>query len=195
MRNLEERMAEIDRRSKIIEERRRRRGYILSACIPVVLCLGIGATFALLPGGASNEGAVIEGELNNRVESVETSITQIRVTGNGELRTHTDPTLVSRIWKCLDAVDTVFIQSGSTDVSLRGETEDDLIGDPDSEGSVSDWITDSADVGYTITLTMQDGETEELHLVENILVNRTTQKVYLLKKQELAALQEALGIG
>lgn len=195
MRSLEERIAEIDRRSKIIREHRKKRRHILSACIPVVVCLGIGAAFALLPGGASNEGAVIEGELNNRVESVETPITRIRVTGNGELRTYTDPALVSRIWKCLDAVDTVFTQSSSTDVSLRGETEDDLIGNPDSEDSVGDLITDSADVGYTITLTMQDGETEELHLVENILVNRTTQKVYLLKKQELAALQEALGIG
>ena len=195
MRNLEERIAEIDRRSKIIKERRRRRGHILSACIPVVLCLGIGATFALLPEEAYNEGTAIEGELNNRVEDVTTSVTEIRVAGKGELHTYTDPDRVSQIWKCLDAVDTLFTQSNSMDTSLRGETEDDLIWNPGSEGSVSDLITDRENVGYTITLTMQDGETEQLYLAENILENRTTQKTYLLHKQELTALQEALGIG
>ena len=199
MRNLEERIAEIDRRSeKIIKERRKRWGYIRTACIPVVLCVSISATFILpdlMMHRASGEG---EGEswdsTGNKNQSVASSVVMVQVTGGAGTRIFTEDARVLEISKQLNALDAVYFYSSSTDNSIREDLTDDSIRGPSGPGTGTDIFTDCVGLGTTITLTMHDGKTVELYLLGTRLENRTTQKIYSISRQELAKLQEVLWI-
>ena len=198
MRNFEERKAEVFRRSeKRIKERKARRNHILIACIPLVLCLTIFGTF-LFPGitpedpknPISNESAT-GGLTEDRCESLTCPIAKITVNGSSFSKSYTNVSEILLISDQLYSCGTRGPEtSGNTNHVVAPEGEDRKENADDVSGS----IADSANTGYTITLTMREGEKTEYYLAGNTLKNITTKQTYKLTQTRVNELHELLGI-
>lgn len=190
MKTVEERVAEITRRSeKIIRQRKQRRSHILMACIPAALLVGIYTAFAL-PGMMPEKVP----ELNSR----------------GPDKEYFDSTEGS----------TAALYAGSVEVSGLGISwefgalEDvtritDLIGgilaSPETDNTAN-WdvtsVIDSSTKGYdgerisgiTILITDADGTVTEYCLTKAALVNQNTYESCAVSEDEYWALRDALGV-
>lgn len=184
MTDLEQRLAEINRRSKIIRyQRKQRRTRILAVCIPAVLCIGLCTAF-LVPSGAANQApgtpenftiafATVSGSGNGTC-----SIEQIQVSGADEVHTYTDAEQILAIWDQLQALtkkDSGENYSGSTQIPS---------GPLYAMGNTC-----------TIHLTLKEGEVHTYRLTGERLTDTQTGCTYTLTQAELTALNQALQIG
>ena len=200
MRNFEERIAEISRRSeKIIQERRRKRRSVLMACISLVLCAGLSFAF-VLPGMLSaetaegNTGATME-TADEKTEDLSCDIARIQVAGEGVSLSCTEDTRILQIAEHLDSLTVTYIYSSSSvNGAARGDDDDSLKLETEETSAIADGFADTEALGYTITLTMHDGQTVEYYLAGASLENRTSQQTYWLTERELLELKELLGL-
>lgn len=187
MRNFEQRMEEIQRRSeKIIKQRKKRRLCIAAACVPAVLCVAL-----FLPQILS--GDVMEPDYHNGavMESyIEMSQTAayVEVSGNGMKKTLTELETVNQILQLMHPAmpETNVLEQPE----IRDETENvykEFLMD-DSK----DYFTSSA-TSYSITVYQPSGETVSYSLAGNQLKCEDA-KVRILTDQELLCLQILLGI-
>lgn len=187
MRNFEQRMEEIQRRSeKIIKQRKKRRLCIAAACVPAVLCVALFIP-QLLSGDVMepdyHNGAVME----SYTEMSQTAA-YVEVSGNGMKKTLTELETVNQILQLMHPAmpETNVLEQPE----IRDETENvykEFLMD-DSK----DFSTSSA-VSYSITLYQPDGETVSYSLVGNQL-ECDSGEVRILTSQELQELQMLLEI-
>lgn len=197
MRNLEQRIAEIDRRSKkILKERKRRGKRILMACIPLVLCIGLCILPAMMTDNSATGDPGANGAVTgDRPESFACSVAKIEVSGIGVSRVYTEPSEVLLISNRLYAYAVQSPESGGsgTEVPDGGVSEsgrEETYGGDGLFGSVAG----TAELAYTITLTLHDGRTTEYHLAGNTLEDRNTKQTYTLAQTGLIELKDLLGI-
>lgn len=183
MRSFEQRIAEIDRRSKKIFAQRKQRGkHILMACIPLVVLLCTFALPAMMQAGSTasdGNGSPAEGK---------SGVVRIEISGMGISKVYEEPSDILLISDRLHACAVQDPEScGGTDESRKEESTPDT-------GVVSGGVGDPADSGYTITLVMNGGGTAEYCLTGNTLVNRTTDQTYTLSQKQANELKDLLGI-
>ena len=195
MRTLDEKLAEIERRSeKIRSQRRKRKKAILSVCVPALLCAGLCAVFYETDVGQENlpeieiATAPVVFTENIQQENAVAEIKKIAVSGSGFSKTYTEQAQVLPIWECLQDVSGMMeISSSETDVlsesvTIRGETFD-----TNAEDDASEYAQ-----GYTITVTLTDGETIQYVLLENVLESGSEK--LLITSAQKQELYDLLGI-
>ena len=82
----------------------------------------------------------------------------------------------------------------STEVAPGDVTAEAREDNKDLESNVSDSFTDSANIGFTITLVLHEGEKTEFYLTGNTLKNLPTKQKYTLSRKEGNELKDLLGI-
>ena len=199
MRSFEERIAEIDRRSKKIQaERKKRRAQALVVCVPLVLCLGVG-TFLLRQDRAPTQLADRDTvaafyPCATLAEDIAAPVLggSVEVVGQDLARYYTAPEKVDRIAAYLDAVsgDTVYYSSAFS--KNEDATDADLRKEEDSSDTLLD---ESVAEVYTITLVCADGSRTEFELSGNRLTNKTENREITLQAQQLHTLKVLLEIG
>ncbi len=184
MRDFEERMAEIYRRSdQIIRQRKKRRKYALMACIPLVLCLTLLAGLALpsmMPTTAKDGAAAPENMMSDSSESHDASVWKIQVSSPGRELTHTQPSEILEI--------SGYINRCILEAPKCGENVivDHNIADMENFGI--------ALTGHTVTLLRKNGRENQYYLEKNVLVNLQTNCAYSLSEGQLHELRTLLGI-
>lgn len=195
MRSLQECQAEIFRRSeKRIKERRK---HILMSCIPLVLCASLLAAAFHNPGPSKSTapdvvqsamGAVSAGGIS------ECKVTRISVSGSELTLTFTEPGQILPILELLDScTDTALENKAPAGEQTRGENptlNEDGSGRAKSEAVLSD----SANVGVTVTLTPREGNEQEYLLAGNRLEDLAAGTVYALPQDLAKELHTLLGI-
>ena len=198
MRNLNECQAEVFRRSeKRIKERRQRRNHILMACIPPVLCIVILGAF-LFPN-VTTDGAIEPGDMRPPADGMEIDqessltgpIAKVTVAGADLFLTYTDASDILLISSQLYSYGT---RAPSAEVAPGDGTAEAREDNKDLEPNVYDSVTDSANIGFTITLVLREGEKTEFYLTGNTLKNLTTKQKYTLSQKEGNELKDLLGI-
>ena len=180
MRSLDERVAEINRRSEeIIQLKKKRRKMALAGCVPAVLCICILATLAVpdrqttescTPGetGCYSGGmyGIADGAMMDTV---------IEVTGSDFQLSHSTAASVSKILETID-----HLLPSNQENSLAAES---------AYGSAA-----CGGVGYTITIN-QAGENLQTYLLQgDSLIDCRTGDFCDLTKMELQILKTVLGI-
>lgn len=195
MKPMEERLAEIHRRSEVLIQKRKKRRAALMACVPLVLCLSLCGAL-LLPyrqsGPASGSGdnqspGGIRQELHNETQGtvgVTSPVLRVRVEGHGFSMTHTEQPRVTEITKLLETF-TAKKEPLESASGFLPNTE--YAAGVDSEGRLE---TDRA--FYFFVETEQDAQ--EYCLWGTMLRNIQSGKTYHLEEEELFGLKDALGI-
>lgn len=195
MRNFEERIAEIERRSeKIIKQRKQRRKHILMACVPLVLTVGIYTgliapnmhrkTAEDIPPGAA------EGFTADMIESMTDSVVEIQVEGVNVCHTYSASTEIQTITGQFEEFSTRAPASGAFSDEAYENTKEDTPREEDRSYPMED----AASLGYAITLILEDGSKVEYYLQGNVLENRTEEKFYILTQGQLEELKTLIGI-
>lgn len=189
MRNFEERMEEIQRRSeKIIKQRKKRRLCIAAACVPAVLCAAF-LLHRMLPGDAM-EPDFYNGAVMESYTDMSQSAAYVEVSGSGMRKNLTESETVNQIIQLMSPAipETNVLEDSESFDLLEAETvyKEDLMDDS------KDYSTSSA-VVYTITVCQPDGETVSYSLVGNQL-ECDSGEVRILTSQELQELQMLLEI-
>lgn len=189
MRNFEERMEEIQRRSeKIIKQRKKRRLCMATACVPAVLCAAF-LLHRMLPGDAM-EPDFYNGAVMESYTDMSQSAAYVEVSGSGMRKNLTEPETVNQIIQLMSPAipETNVLEDSESFDLLEAETvyKEDLMDDS------KDYSTSSA-VVYIITVCQPDGETVSYSLVGNQL-ECDSGEVRILTSQELQELQMLLEI-
>lgn len=185
MRNFEQRIAEIHRRSEEILQKRRRRRRLLLSCAPLVLCLGLLAVFTLLP---KPEIPAPESSGESSTHSTSCSVARIEISGAGVSVVHTAPPDVQLISNQLS--------SYTPEDSNSAVVEDSYTSQDDAESGDST-VTDSSSSlagEYAITLILHDGSTKTYTLTGSILTDQSTHQVCTLTQKQLKVLRDLLGL-
>lgn len=185
MRNFEQRIAEISRRSEMIFKQRKRRRRLLITCTPLVLCLGLLAVFLLPP---ESKGSAPESSAESSAHSTSCSVARIEITGAGVSVVHTAPSEVLLISKQLSAY--------TSEDSNATAVEDSDTSQDDAESSNSTVTDSSVSITreYTITLILHDRSTKTYTLAGSTLSDHSTRQTCILTRKQLQALQDLLGI-
>lgn len=188
MRNLEQRLEEIRRRSeKMLRARKRRNQIIMSLCIPLVAVLGLWGLLTQPFGGAQADPEALqtagktEAVMEYENTSLICSIARIEVTLGGQTLTHTDVDRMLDIWDQLETMqdgDKLFFYTAAEDSNLTDSSVD---------------LPESRPVTYRIVLTLHDGSTEEYLLTEAGLEIPAECKVYAVSDDQRARLLRLLG--
>lgn len=193
MRNFEERMEEIRRRSeKIIKQRKKRRLFIAAVCVPAVLCVAL-----VLPQVLSKdtmEPSIDSGTVNEDYQNFSQNGSYVEVSGNGMTITLSQPELVNQIVHVINSAAKL-----EMNVSEQPEFQDEV------KDTYKDFLTDdSEDVAisseyssasvYTVTVHIASGEIRYYELMGNQLKFGDSQEVRILTAQELSDLRNLLGI-
>lgn len=193
MRSFEQRIAEIDRRSKeIFTARRQRRKHILTACVPLALCLTLFSAF-ILHGKAplkSENPAGIQPEAGGITGSWDVSI--IEVCGREVSLSRSEIRAVQRFFQQLSSLHTPGAgYNGTGNIATKGEESKESANE---SFNPNEDISNSANMVFTITLIARDGSKTEFYLFGSILENRTAGLTYSLTPNELAVMTELLGV-
>lgn len=193
MRNFEERMEEIRRRSeKIIKERKKRRLYIVAACVPAVLCVAL-----VLPQVLSKdtmEPSIDSGAVNEDYQNPNRNRSYVEVSGNGMMITLSQPEIVNQIVHVINSA-----AKPEMNVSEQPEFQDEvkdtykdfLMDDSEDISISSDFSSSSV---YTVTVHTASGEIVCYELTGNQLKSGDSQEIRILMDQELQELRNLLGI-
>lgn len=206
MRNLDECMAEIDRRSKaVFAKRKQRRKQILSVCIPLELCLLVAfLTFQgqrpepnVIPPqkgehtlGGVTDGGTLGGETDSGSLGGETdgatlggihNQKTVKVTGSVWFRYYRSPKEVNRIILALGNI----MDSPIVDVIPESGSA--------SSGSVVPEGTSDQPI-CQITITDISGAKQTYYLYETVLVEKETGKHYAMTQAAARDLQKALDL-
>lgn len=199
MRNLNECRAEVFRRSEArIKARKRRRNAILTACVPVALCVALIMAVGL-PGNA-DQPAAEKGLAECATEpagamdvdspvSLGSSVVRVEVEGMGFDLTHTEPEKVAQIAKQLH--DWKYTAYGITLPPPEGTTPPD---GANQNGEEDDVVVMGFGEGITITLVMNQGEGKAYTLLGDCLTEEDTGRTCVLTQSQSARLAELLGI-
>ena len=188
MRNFEERIAEIYRRSeKILQQRRKRRKHILMVCIPLVLCVTVLGALSM-PSMMPKGDAAPENMLADTNGIYTAMVMKVEVTGEDLDLSYTCREDVLKISACLRAC-AVEPPSGSTLTDM--EDGSDQVG---SSTNISASLGIAQNIGHTITLIMEDGSKTKFLLADRLLKDQQTGDVYLLSQDQLFELKDLLGI-
>lgn len=206
MRNLDERMAEIDRRSKaVFAKRKQRRKQILSVCIPLELCLIVafltfqgqrpepdvtpalkgehtlgGVTDGGTLGGETDSGA-LKGETDGATLGGIHNQKTVKVTGAVWFRYYRSPKEVNRIILALENI----MDSPIGDVIPEGDSA--------PSGSVVPDGTSDQPI-CQITVTDISGAKQTYYLYKTVLVEKETGKHYAMTLAAARELQKALDL-
>lgn len=196
MRNLEQRIAEIDRRSKkIFKERKRRGKRILMACIPLVLCIGLCILPAMMTASseASGTNGAVTGSLTgDGAESIASAVAKIEVFGADVSLCYTQASDILLISDYLNACTVTEPESSEVaDGGIMDEAVQETVHGSDDRNGV---VSGASSVGYTITLVMREGENTEYLLAGNTLKDRSTNQTYTLSQKQIKELKDLLGI-
>lgn len=173
MKNFEERMAEISRRSeKILALRKKRRRMIWAVCIPMVLCLGILALTG--PTGTESKQASMA-TIVPKPEAADGTSIQCSVAENESLR------LFLEQLEGQNDLNYNFIYPEASESEDYGERYC-------GSGSMTNLPAES----LTINVTMSDGSMNEYRLTGSILENLTTGKVFVLTAEQASQLNQLL---
>ena len=190
MRSFEQRIEEINRRSeKILKERKKRRKYILAACIPLVLCLTLAIAWLQQTPSPTEPEATL----------------RVYVSGDGFRRTYKEEALVKEIYNLITSLESqkVFPQEAPTEPILNDDAGSAAPEPEDPKGNASsptygapmDSVPmDRVPVQYRIKLTLEDGSKMEYVLCDNTLENLTTGETTVLNTEEVKALKALLEI-
>ena len=187
MRNFEERIAEIYRRSeKILQQRRKRRKHILMVCIPLVLCmtvLGALSMPSMMPkGDAAPENMVAD------ASGIYTAyVVKVDIIGENRTLTYTD------VQDVLNISDYLHEHTLEPPTSAQPGNNDTYDREDSSQTILEDGFTGSC-TSVTITLTMEDGSQIRYFLDENGLINAQTGHSYFLTEDEISKLKDRLGL-
>jgi len=188
MRNFEERLAEISRRSEaILLQRKKRKKQILTVCIPLVLCTAIAIPLILpkpkaeTPG--SVESAVLKEDVSNHANgnmsnstSVTTPFTAIEITNLSHSQTLTDQAQIARIIGYIHNVIEFYVNDPT---------------EPDTQENPPGGIAD--DNVYRIHAYKNDAIIESYSLSDAyVLVDNKTGKEYRLTTDEAESLTTLL---
>ena len=161
MSNLDQRMAEIRRRSeKILKERKKRRQVILAACIPVILCVGL---YAMIRKPANDHNQVTAQVFPEN--TMADFIPQAHLNGNPLSQAD-----AQQLHLLFDQI--IFSGYGLLDSNLEPDIRADAAEDalvPEMEASSTTDV-----VSYTIRLIMEDGTQQEYLLTGNVLTEVST---------------------
>lgn len=191
MRTFEERKAEIVRRSeKRIKERRRNRRLLLMSGIPLLVgmsVLSLVIPAKELPSKGSEDIAEVESDASTRGDfygSVEVSSNK----GNQYVYYDSEQEV--------ERVKTVFLEITGV------EDGTDVIGSVDNGSKTENHSTDllggnatgSTGLMFSIIITNEEGKAETYSLLNNVLIDRETNKEYLLTESQCEQVKSALGI-
>lgn len=188
MRNLEQRLAEINRRSEeILKARRQRRKYIATACIPVVLCIALFSAFILPTMRDRNAEAVPENDGNSAITGSNSGATNyvwsVKVVGTGISRNYRTAEEISGIVRTINSL---------TAVPEMGE---DVLGGIGTDANMTFPAgTPEEKEEYEIVFSLSNGTTKTYYLSEAVLTDRKAGKEYLLTEAQYAQLKAVLGV-
>lgn len=205
MRNFDQTIEEIARRSEKILLRRKRRQRVILHVIPLVLCVAVYVA-AQLPFVKSTEPeapVATDIQLSETNAGADGAICEIHVAGTGISQTYTDAVQLRQISRRLQELTNQKQQMNSPTEGVENETVstqalvDQFSGtnlESESEDNLSAVVHYSAALGYTITLTGDDGAITQYHLAGMNLENRTTGQTAVLSQQQLQQLLALLEI-
>ncbi len=200
MRSFDERIAEINRRSDaILQRRKQQKKRFLTACVPLALCLVVCSAWVLpsiMPTRSNDPSGMPESVLDSDSQHSHTgmgaAVVKIQVSNGDTTQTHTDAATIQAIMAQFDLLD---INSPLYDLPVRGE--DDEI-EPDksasANGTTGGHIYHSTTAQYAITVTMEKGASVEYRLVGTMLYNKTAGTSSQLTQEQLQRLLPLLGI-
>lgn len=197
MRSLEQRIAEINRRSEeILKKRKMGRKRLLAACVPVAL--GISLAFAVgMPEKATDDGvapgtpeSLVCGTPESIVEDVSCAYVRMEILGDGLAKVYMEQDRIISVAECLqeytckfselqDAAgveETAAMDKYQTATGTRGETNY------------------SASQGYTVILESAEGDSFAYFLAGNVLYEGDGQRSYQLTQEQAEQLRNLLGI-
>lgn len=178
-RNIDERMAEISRRSEaIFRQRKQRRSRILAACVPLVLLVGIATPF-LRPERVPDS---VKTEPDTWGSQQTVSVGSVSVSGAGISHRYASAADVSRITELIEG-----ICAGASLKDEESTKPSDQIQDYDVPGQPSL-------LKYTVLVTNADGTVTQYSLLPALLINQKTNERFPLDPQTDRALKDALGI-
>lgn len=184
-------MAEIDRRSKIIfQKRKQQKKRILIACVPAVLCATLFLTIILpsiTPSVSENHNISPEQMEGNPKYPV----TKIEISGHNLSLSHTETTDIIMISNFLNACTDVALDKNS----VSDDTNCHDFSDSSATASTTQQITSSsAAITYTIMLLQQDSIIKEYSLTGSSLTDLSTNETYTLTQEQAIELQRLLAI-
>ena len=194
MRNFEERMAEIDRRSaEILKKRARRRKQLLTLCIPLVLCIGL--FLWLLPGGEMESDKLAPGMEMIQENAMANGTASGAVGGMGGTRIEITDGIIASV--CLDPMRTEPLANLLEELTALPESGMDI-----SEGSNKDpgdeniaeteavYDDGSPVLARNMTVIYPDGSKAEYRLYGNLLWRG--QRAFVLTAEQVEAVLDAL---
>lgn len=189
MRNFEERLAEISRRSEaILLQRKKRKKQILTVCIPLVLCAVVAIPFLLPKSPKKQSGSAelvtLQEDSSNQKNSINESLTvttdftAIKITNLSQTYSLTNQTQIAQI------SDFVY---NSTENFESYETQEDAEGNPPVDNSAL------PEGDFLIRMYAGEEEKESYRLSDGcILVDNKTGKAYRLPGEEAEIFTELL---
>lgn len=189
MRNFEERLTEISRRSEaILLQRKKRKKQILTVCIPLVLCAVVAFPFLLPKSPKKQSGSAelvtLQEDSSNQKNSINESLTvttdftAIKITNLSQTYSLTNQTQIAQI------SDFVY---NSTENFESYETQEDAEGNPPVDNSAL------PEGDFLIRMYAGEEEKESYRLSDGcILVDNKTGKAYRLPGEEAEIFTELL---
>lgn len=205
MRSLQECQAEIFRRSNLRIRRRRQR--ILATCIPLALCVTVGAV-ALWPSEEkAGDVALMAGLPVETAVSMEYSLAEVQVSGSGVALCYTEPETAARILAIIEDSPKYQTYSYAQDEpEVTPETYGEVsngtnidrhwvvggMGD-DSNGTGATMASPEAEApAYTLTFVYRDGSTQIYTLSGYQLKDTATDQIRYLSPEDADALEKLL---
>lgn len=187
MRNLEQRMEEIQRRSeKIIKQRKKRRLCMAAACVPAVLCVTLFLP-KLLPKDTM-EPEFYYGTVLESYSDMSQGAAYVEVSGNGMRKTLTEPEAVDQI---LQLMTPVMPETNLMEEAEILDKEETVYKDAVMDDSMD--YSASSTVFYSVTVYQPNGERVSYTLAGNQMEDENGY-TRTLTSQELQELQILLGI-
>lgn len=181
MSNLDQRMAEIRRRSeKILKERKKRRQVILAACIPVLLCVGI---YAFMRTPVTQNHRISDPVAPE--DSVGSIVLYAQAQVNGRTLSREDAQQIHVFFDKLVLPGYGFPDEND-EADVRGDTDVVMSEDAEEHKFLSNSTTDT--ISYTITLIAEDGSSREYGLTGNELTDLATGQSVFLSQEQLQEL-------
>lgn len=195
MRSFQQRMEEIQRRSEIIRQRRKKQFYIAITMIPTALCVSMLLVF-ILPGMIPENAAELTLESNAATEEVpfvSNGNSYVQISGGDISYTVYDSESVVQIIYLLNGISAPEMNQKETDEiqELMKDSYKEIITD-NCVGS--DIASNSSVLEYSVILHMNNGDTIEYHLVGNQLKSTAFSGIRILNETELNKLMDLLGI-
>ena len=187
MRDFNERIAEINRRSEeILKKRRQNRKLVLTVCIPLVLLVAVASV--TLPGQFANKAGAPAAEDGDT--GLYSSVQSVRVTGSQIDVTNTDPQEILEICGVLYGIPEAEPEGKESVSEDKYGTNHTPTGAPEETLGLTAGTVEA----YTISLVNELGADVSFSLSGHTLVNDATKRKVVLSKYQLDRLKDLLGI-